>query len=117
MRFMCLTNTLRELFFRIKNIHMRVNLRSRKIRKIPSLVDFHSLQESLHSQVYRNNLKLQNYVKTTLKFVLMNDGESHIKLPKMFADKKLETTQKASRTDFNKKGLTRCVKNRCVGGC
>ena len=38
----------------------------------------------------------------------MNDEESHIKLPKMFADKKLETTQKASRTDFNKKGLTRC---------
>ena len=117
MRFICLTNTLRALFFRIKNIPMRVNLRSRRGGEIPSLVDFHSLQELLHSQVYRNNLKLQNYVKTTLKFVLMNDGESHIKLPKMFADKKLETTQKASRTDFNKKGLTRCVKNRCVGGC
>ena len=27
----------------------------------------------------------------------MNDGESHIKLPKVFPDKKLETTQKASR--------------------
>ena len=37
---------------------MRLNLRSYKIRKIPGLVDFHSLYQLLHSQVYRNGLKL-----------------------------------------------------------
>ena len=38
--------------------HTCVNLRSYKIRKTPSLVDFHSLYQLLHSQVYRNGLKL-----------------------------------------------------------
>ena len=33
-------------FFK-KNIHIRVNLRSYKIRKIPSLVEFHSLYQLL----------------------------------------------------------------------
>ena len=33
-------------------------LTSYKIRKIPSLVDFHSLYQLLHSQVYCNGLKL-----------------------------------------------------------
>ena len=35
-----------------------LRLRSNKIREIPSLVDFHSLYQLLHSQVYRNELKL-----------------------------------------------------------
>ena len=34
---------------------------SHKIRKIPSLVDFHSLFQLLHSQVYRDGLKLWIY--------------------------------------------------------
>lgn len=35
-------------------------LGSYKIRKIPSTVDFHSLYQLLHSQVYGNGLKLWN---------------------------------------------------------
>ena len=45
---------MRALFF-VKNVHTRISLRAYKIRKIPSLVDFHGL---LHSQVYHNGLKL-----------------------------------------------------------
>ena len=48
---------------------------------------------------------------------LINEGESNIKLPKMFAGKNLQMTQKkASRADSIKKGLTKYVKNRCVRG-
>ena len=43
------------VFFIIR-FHARVNLMCYKIRKIPSLVDFHSLYQLLHSQVYRNGL-------------------------------------------------------------
>ena len=45
------------LFFIIK-CHTHVNLRSYKIRKITSLVNFHSLYQLLHSQVYCHGLKL-----------------------------------------------------------
>ena len=41
-----------------------------KIRKIPSLVDFHSLYQLLHSQVYHNGLKLWI---SNVKFVLINE--------------------------------------------
>ena len=67
---------------------MRVNLTDNKIRKIPSLVDFHSLNQLLHSQVYRNDLKLK------LKFVLINEGEPNRKSPKIFAGKNLQIKQK-----------------------
>ena len=43
-------------FVFVINVHTRVNLRS-YIRKIPSLVDFHSLYQLLYYQVYRNGLK------------------------------------------------------------
>ena len=46
------------------------------MRKILSLVDFHSLYQLLHLQVYRNGLKL---LILTLKFVLINEGESNRK--------------------------------------
>ena len=65
---------------------MRVNLRSYKIKKAPSLVNFHSLYQLLHSQAYCNGLK--PYI-LWLKFVLINEGESNRKLPKMFAGKNL----------------------------
>ena len=35
-----------------------VNLRPYKIKKVPSSVDVHGLYQLLHSQVYRNGLKL-----------------------------------------------------------
>ena len=46
---------------------MRVSLTSYKSRKIPSLVDFHSLYQLLRSKVYRNGLKLCiSNVKTSI---------------------------------------------------
>ena len=62
------------------------------------LVDFHNLYQLLHSEVYQNGLRLQIF---TLKSVLINEGESNRKLPKMFASKKL---------------VVWFVKNRCVRG-
>ena len=41
-----------------ENVHTCVNFMSYKIIKLSSLVDFHSLYKLLHSQVYRNGLKL-----------------------------------------------------------
>ena len=47
----------------------------------------------------------------------INKGESNRKLPKMFAGKKLRMThKKALYADLIKKGLERCVKNKCVRG-
>ena len=40
------------------NVHTRVNLRFYKIREFPGFLDFHSLYQLLHSQVYRNGLEL-----------------------------------------------------------
>ena len=57
MRFTCLENIHAGVFLRNKNVHMRVNLRSYKIWKISSFVDFQSLYQLLHSQVCRNGLK------------------------------------------------------------
>ena len=46
----------------------------------------------------------QNYAFLTLKFVLINEGESNRNLPKIFAGKNLRITQKkASRVDLIKK--------------
>ena len=61
------------------------------MRKIPSLVDFHSLYQLLHShKVYRDGLKLWI---SNLKFGLISEGESNRKLP-VFAGKNLGMTQK-----------------------
>ena len=85
---------------------MYVNLRSYKIRKILSLVDFHSSYQLLHSQVYRNDLKHWIYNIKTYS-LLINEGESNKNLLKMFANKNLQMTQKS----FSKKDLTWCKKN------
>ena len=60
-----------------------------QIRKISSLVDFHGLYQWLHSQVYCNGLKpwISN-----VKVVMINEGKSNRKLPKMFAGKNLWMT-------------------------
>ena len=61
---------------------MRVNSRCYKMRKIPSLVDFRSLYQLLHShKVYRDGLNLRI---SNVKFGLISEGESNRKLPKMF---------------------------------
>ena len=81
--------------------HTRVNLRSSKIRKNPSLVDFHSLYQLLNSQVYRNGLKLSI---SKVKICIDKERESNRKLPKMFTCKKFTTdTKKASGGDLMKK--------------
>ena len=50
---------------------------------------------------------LLSYEFLTLKFVLINEGESNGKLPKMFAGKKFTNeTKKVSCADLIKKGLT-----------
>ena len=61
---------------------MHIRLRSYKIRKILSLVDFHSLYQLLQLQFLM------------VKFVLINERESNRKLPKMFAGKNLWITKK-----------------------
>ena len=61
---------------------MHIRLRSYKIRKILSLVDFHSLYQLLQLQFLM------------VKFVLINERESNRKLPKMFAGKSLWITKK-----------------------
>ena len=58
------------------------------MRKIPSLVSFHSLYQLLDSQVYHNGLK----------FVLINEGKSNRELPKMSASKNLQMAQKNLHT-------------------
>ena len=68
---------------------MPLKLRFYKLRKIPSLVAFHSLL--LHSQVYCNGLILW-------RFVFINEEESSRKLSKMFAGKNLQMTPKKLRT-------------------
>ena len=55
-----------------------INLGFFKIRKIPNLVDCHSLHQLLHSQVYLNGLKV---LFLTLKFLLIDDQESNRKIP------------------------------------
>ena len=55
---------------------------------------------------------VSNYEFLTLKIVLIIEGKSNRKLPKMFADENLRITEKKI-----KKGLTQCFKNRCVRGC
>ena len=53
-------------------------------------------------------VKVYNYELITLKFVLINDGESNRKLPKMFAGKNFRMTQKKSVTRwFNSKKAKR----------
>ena len=80
---------------------MRINSRCYKIRKIPSLVDFHSLYQLLHShKVYRDGLKLWI---SNVKFGLISEGESNRKLPKVFASKNLGMTQKTFTHWFNQK--------------
>ena len=62
---------------------------------------------------------VQNYEFLALKFVLVSEGELNRVLPKTFAGKNLQMTQnikEASRADLIKKGLTWCVKNRCMRG-
>ena len=67
-----------------------------KIRKIPSLVDFHSLYQLLHSQVYHNGLKLWiSNVKICI--------DKWTRLPKIFAVKNLRLIQKSSTRWFNQK--------------
>ena len=58
------------------------------------LVDFHSLYQLVHLQIYVDGLKLLELKKTikTLDFVLINEGESNRKLPKIFAGKILRMT-------------------------
>lgn len=47
----------------------------------------------------------------------MNEGEPKRKLPKMFAGKNLQITQKkVLRADLIKKGQRQCVRNRCMQG-
>ena len=71
------------------------------MRKIPSLVDFHSSHQLLHShKVYRDGLKLWI---SNVKFGLINEGESNRKLPKVFAGKNLGMTQKTFTHWFNQK--------------
>ena len=48
---------------------MRVNLRSNKIRKIPNLVEFHSLYQLLHSLVCPNGLNAAQKLKQTADLV------------------------------------------------
>ena len=48
---------------------MRVNLRSDKIRKIPNLVEFHSLCQLLHSLVCPNGLNAAQKLKETADLV------------------------------------------------
>ena len=81
--------------------------------KIPSLVDFYSLYQLLHSQLYRNGLKLWI---SNVKSVLINEGESNRKLLKLFAGKNLWMTLKSFTRWFETKGLTRWVENICVCG-
>ena len=52
---------------------------------------FTSLYQLLHSQVYRSGL---NYEFPTLKFLLINEGESNGKLLKIFAGINLRMTPK-----------------------
>ena len=70
---------------------MRLKLRFYKLRKIPSLVDFHSLFQLLHSQVYCNGLILR-------RFVFINEEESSRKLLKMSPGKNLQLTPKKLHT-------------------
>ena len=59
MRFICFKNVLEGAFSVIKCPYACKLSMSWKIRKIPSLVYFHSLYQLLHSQVLdRNDLKL-----------------------------------------------------------
>ena len=53
-----------------------------------------------------------------LKFVLINEGESNRKFPKIFAGKNLRMTEKKLHAlIYSQKDLTWCVKNGCVHGC
>ena len=67
-----------------------------KIRKISSLVDFHSLYQLIHACKY--TVIVLKYEFLTLKFVLTNEGESSRKLPKIFACKNLQMTQRKIQT-------------------
>ena len=58
MRFTYLKNIHAGAFFRNEMSVLAVKLRPYKIRKIPSIADFHSLYQLLHLQVYCNGLKL-----------------------------------------------------------
>ena len=61
---------------------------------------------------------VSNYEFVTLKFGLLNGGESDRKLPRMFIDKNLQMThKKASCIDLTKKNLMQYIKNRCMRDC
>ena len=59
---------------------------------------------------------VQNYEYLTLKLVLINEGESTESCEKCLLLKTYEWHKRASCTDLIKKGLTQCVKNRCICG-
>ena len=52
---------------------MPINLRSNKIRKIPNLVEFHSLYQLLHSLVYPNGLNTAQKLKETADLVTFTE--------------------------------------------
>ena len=102
MRFICLKYIHASAFFRGK-MSMCVSFRSYKIRKTLNLVDFHSLQQLLLSQVYR--MVFQWF--SNVKFLKISEGESNRKLPKMFSGKNLPMTQKKLHALIElKSGLT-----------
>ena len=59
---------------------MRVNLRSKKIRKIPNLVELHSLYQLLHSLVCPNGLNAAQKLKETADLVTFTEGIVNEKL-------------------------------------
>ena len=75
---------------------MRVNLRSKKFTKISSLVDFYSLYQLLHSQVYRNGLKLRI---SNMKICIHKRRRIKLKTAKKFVGKNLQMTHNALRAD------------------
>ena len=117
---------MQAVFFLI-NVHTCVNFRPYKVRKISSLVDFHSLYQLLHPQVYRNGLKLWisnvkicidncDWLISASHIMQLNkitEKESNRKLLKMLTGKNLRMTQKSFMRWFSqKKVLTRCVKQK-----
>ena len=70
---------------------MCVNLRLKKFTKISSLVDFYSLYQLLHSQVYRNGLKLRI---SNMKICIHKRRRIKLKTAKQFVGKNFQITQK-----------------------
>ena len=135
----------RSGFYFVIKYPSRLNLRSYKIWKIPNLYNFHSLYQLLHSQEYRNGLKLCSVKSVQIRSYFwsvfsciqseyrkirtrnnsvsghisrsVNEGESNEICENIYRQKFTNDTQKSLTLWFNqKKNLMHCVKKRCVRG-